>query len=107
LTFAFIVQFLLPNKRVGKATVLYICIQECFWNLDGFKIVLIISVSFKKYEIVTFISFSLSLWHRVSEVPVIESAGVYYFIITILRVTGSRSQIARSFQYLVDLIILL
>jgi hypothetical protein len=57
LSFAFIVQFSLPYKRVGKAKVLYICIVVCFWTFDGLKIVLMRPVIFKNFEILTSISF--------------------------------------------------
>jgi hypothetical protein len=53
LSFAFIVQFSLPYKRVGKAKVLYICILVCFWTFYGLKIVLMRPVIFKNFKIST------------------------------------------------------
>jgi hypothetical protein len=47
LSFAFIVTFSLPYKRVGKAKVLCICILVCFWTFDSLKIVLMRPVIFK------------------------------------------------------------
>jgi hypothetical protein len=60
LSFAFIVQFSLPYKRVSKAKVLYICTLVCFWTFVGLKIVLIRPVIFKNFEILTSISYSPS-----------------------------------------------
>jgi hypothetical protein len=57
LSFAFIVQFSLPYKRVGKAKVFFVCILVCLWTFDGLKIVLMRPVIFKNFEILTSISF--------------------------------------------------
>jgi hypothetical protein len=58
LTFAFIVKFSLPYKSVGEALWLWIFSVECSWTANGLKTDFMINVTFKKWEILTYVTFS-------------------------------------------------
>jgi hypothetical protein len=60
LSLAFIFQFSLPYKSIGKTRVLYVFIPLCFLTSDGLKIVLIRFVTVKHFKILTYMIISPS-----------------------------------------------